>query len=149
MCQPSVDLYRNDLQNLRIEPHYRTFEYKQQIKAWVTLLRFAHTLFSEKTDQLKITKTLPMQRLDAEAAQYLHTRVDDPIPGGAWVVLRKRTDGTFELVVVTQANDATDVTLLASFLDPADVDAIRDTSIASVVLHHKQKRSRRPKASRS
>lgn len=90
-----------------------------------------------------------MKRLDAVAAQYLHTRVDDPIPGGAWVVLRKRTDGTFELAVVTQANDETDVTRLASFLDPADVDAIRDTSIASVVLHHKPKRTRRPKASRS
>jgi hypothetical protein len=112
----------------------------------VTLLRFTHTLFSENTDQLKIVQTLPMQRLDAAAAAYLHTRVDDAIPGGAWVVLRKRSDGNFELVVVTQANDGTDVTLLATFLDPADVDAIRDTSIASVVLHHKQKRPRRPKA---
>jgi protoporphyrinogen oxidase len=87
-----------------------------------------------------------MERLNAEAAQYLHARVDDAIPSGAWVVLRKRGDSTFELVIVTQANDTTDVTLLATFLDPADVDAIRDTSIASVVLHHKQKRSRRTKA---
>ncbi len=115
----------------------------------MTLCDFCtHTLFSEKTDQLKIMQTLPMQRLDAAAAAYLHTRVDNAIPGGAWVVLRKRGDSTFELVIVMQANDTTDVTLLATFLDPGDVDAIRDTSIASVVLHHKQKRTRKPKAGR-
>jgi len=95
---------------------------------------------------LKITKTLPMHRLDATAASYLHATVADPVPAGAVLVLRKRPDGAFELVVIVQPNDATDPILLASFLDPAIVDAIRAESIASVVMKTKPKRSRKAKS---
>ena len=98
---------------------------------------------------MKITTTLPMTRLDATAAQYLHATVADAIPAGAVLVLRKRPDGAFELVVVVQRQDANDVILLASFLDPEIVDAIRAESIASVVMTSKPKRSRKAKAKAS
>jgi hypothetical protein len=94
---------------------------------------------------MKITTTLPMTRLDATAASYLHATVADAIPAGAVLVLRKRPDGAFELVVVVQRQDQTDVILLASFLDPEIVDAIRDEAIAGVVMNAKPKRSRKPK----
>jgi len=98
---------------------------------------------------MKITTTLPMARLDATAASYLHCTVLDPVPAGATLVLRKRPDGAFEILVVVQPNDQTDVILLASFLSPEIVDAIRAESIASVVMHAKPKRSRKPKAKAS
>jgi len=95
---------------------------------------------------MKIATTIPMHRLDATAASYLHATVADPIPGGATLVLRKRPDGAFEILVIVQPNDATDPILLASFLSPEIVDAIRAESIASVVMKTKPKRSRKPKA---
>ncbi|HBJ34409.1 MAG TPA: hypothetical protein DDZ51_06520 [Planctomycetaceae bacterium] len=95
---------------------------------------------------MKIQQTIGMTRLDATAAQYLHATVTDAIPPGATLVLRKRPDGAFEIVVVVQRQDATDVILLASFLDPEVVDAIRAESITSVVMNAKPKRSRKAKA---
>ena len=95
--------------------------------------------------KMKITTTIPMKRLDATAAQYLHATVTDAIPPGAVMVLRKRPDGAFEIVVIVQRQDATDTILLASFLDPEIVDAIRDEAIAGVVMNAKPKRSRKPK----
>jgi hypothetical protein len=98
---------------------------------------------------MKITTTIPMTRLDATAASYLHCTAADPIPAGAVLVLRKRPDGAFEIVVVVQPNDHTDVILLASFLDPEIVDAIRAESIAGVVMTSKPKRVRKAKAKAS
>jgi len=98
---------------------------------------------------MKIQQTIGMTRLDATAVQYLHCTVADPIPSGSVLVLRKRQDGQFEIVVVVQPNDQTDPILLASFLDPEIVDAIRAESIASIVRKAKPKRSRKAKAKAS
>ena len=98
---------------------------------------------------MKITTTIPMTRLDATAASYLHATVGDAIPAGAVLVLRKRPDGAFEIVVIVQRQDATDVILLASFLSPEIVDAIRAEWITSVVMTSKPKRSRKAKSKAS
>lgn len=92
---------------------------------------------------MKVTQCIAMKRLDATGVQYLHATATDAIPPGAALVLRKRDDGAFELVIVPQPRDETDVTRLASFLDPKLVDAIRDECIASVVFRHKPNRTRK------
>lgn len=94
---------------------------------------------------MRLQQTILMTRLDATAAQFLHATNEAAIPAGAVLVLRKRSDGQFEIVVVVQRGDETDVVLLASFLAPEIVDAIRAEAIANVVKQSKPKRQRKAK----